>query len=1228
MQIRELFDSSQSSKSIYRTIEKVITYAAAQEERLKAEVAEYVVTEHMEEQFEELLSKMQLAMEQGGQNEVGVWISGYYGSGKSSFSKYFGLALDGDVVLDGEPFLRRLQDRMSKAQTRALLNTVASRYPAAVVFLDLASEMVAGATMEDVATVLYYKVLQWAGYSRNLKVAALERRLKKDGKFEAFAARVEEGAGISWNEAQNDPLVIDSLVPELAHEFYPGLFKTSTAFNTESADYIVLENERVEEMINIVRERSGKEHVIFIIDEVGQYVGSRANLITNVDGLAKNIKDKGGGKAWIMATAQQTLTEDDPRAAINSPELYKLEARFPIQIDLEARDIKEICIKRLLGKSTEGEKSLAELYQRSGERLRHSIKLHDARYYESDFDQKTFVNLYPFLPAHFDILLQLLGVLARAGGIGLRSAIKVIQDILIDRSDDQPPLAEQPVGSLVTTVTLYDALEKEIRNSKKHLSSHAGVAKVMIQFPDSPLHQQVAKTVAVLQILENIPVTRPNIAALLHPNVDASSQLDAVEAAVEDLINNPLVPFGEKDGGLAFFSEKLNVIDQERAQIPLRTVESRRIQNEALRDLFSPLPSTRLHGSLSVTSGIKSVMGGSMAASLAGDRETIQTVVELVAPTDYETTRARLVQESIQRSVANTIFLLGRTDESIQEMVGEIHRCQEIANRYRNDPDGEVREYCTSLIDRADRLSGEIERKLDQSLRQGSFIFRGQTIAVDTLAQTLQEAARKQLADVAEQVFDRYDEAPVRAETSLAEKFLKTGNLRSVTAAIDPLNLVQMRAGTPQINTEHNALISIRDYIDRNGTVDGKRLIDHFTSAPFGWSQDTLRYLVATLYVAGVVKLRVSGREITTVGQQAIDALRTNNAFKSVGVGLRDESERPAPDVMARAATRLTELSGEQVLPLEDNISKATVRLFNMLQYRYGGLSERLVRLGLPGADDMRTLNQSMADILRDDASNAARILGAEESTLYARLQSADATTRALEDGLADTIEQLQRHRQELQALPSTGAAGQLQEELSEQLVLIQEAIGKADFYEHTADLNTALREIRARIRDAVAIMSEDLSATVRNAQASLQQLPDWSELDQLEQEPILNRLDELVIDVSPDIDGLQRLVNQGYSVSNTINDLRNRVQRLANQRRQQRLVEEEEYLRSQIVKEQAAQYDGDHPASSPPRLQRRVRIPATIASAAELEQIIRELQQLKAELELNVNIDIAVELD
>jgi hypothetical protein len=1199
MQIRNLFDAS---KDIYRTIEKVITYDVSQEVRLKAEITEYIVTESIEEQFERLLTKMQLAMEVGGENEVGVWVSGFYGSGKSSFTKYLGLALDQSIQIEGTRFLKYLQDRMNRPQPRALLATVASRFPAAVVLLDLASEMLAGATMEEVSTVLYYKVLQWAGYSRNLKVAAFERKLKKDNRYDEFADRIQADLGVDWCDVQNDPLVIDSLIPEIAQEMYPALFKTPNAFNTETTDFIRFENERVEEMIDIVREATGKEYIVFIIDEVGQYVGARPNLILNLDGLAKNLKSIGNGKVWIIGTAQQTLTEDDPRASLNSPELYKLKDRFPIQIDLESSDIKEICYRRLLGKSPQGEKTLGALFEKHGQELRFNTRLQDAKYYDADFDKTTFVNLYPFLPAHFDILLHLLGALAKStGGIGLRSAIKVIQDILIEGPEGQNPVANQPTGWLATTVTLYDALEKDIRRAAP--SIHKAVGKALIRFPDSPLHQEVAKTVAVLQILGNMPVTADNIASLIHSAVDASSRGEQVEEAVGELINDGFVPFGEKDGNLCFFSEKINDIDQERVGLPLRSIETRRIQNEALREAFSPLPSTRLNGTLAVTAGLKAA-SGSMLASLAGDKETIQMVVEFVAPSDYETARKRLVDESRQRSAQHTIFLLGRTVSEIDDLIAEIYRNQEIAKKYRNDPDQEVKDYCVGLTDRENHtLKPELIRLLNASLAQGSFVFRGNVSAVSSLDLSPSEAAKKLLATVAREVFNRNNEAPVRADTRLAEKFLRAGNLKAISSETDPLGLVQIVSGTPRINSSHRALTSIRDYIERFGSLDGKRLTEHFSDAPFGWSPDTLRYLVAALLVNGEVKLKISGREIKVNGQQAIEGLRTNNAFKNVGVSLRDEQLDPT--VLARAAQRLTELTGEGVVPLEQEISKVSTKSFPQFQQKYGPLEEKLKNLGLPGVEAMRELNRDLAEILETDASDVPQRLGSPDSTLYSNLKWAADVSLALKNGLEKTIRELREHWKEILALPDSGSPGQLKTDVEETLQSIAERLGQENFYTHTADLNSALTQIKTLARSAAQHMMEEQKETIRAAKQDLPRLYEWVELTHEEQSQALAQLEELALTVSEDLSGMKRLLSQEYTIQHQVGVLKREIADLGRQRQLERRKE---------IK------DGE-------KFKSTVQIPLRITSAEELEDLIQQLQTLKNQMALYADIEVIIEL-
>jgi hypothetical protein len=196
--------------------------------------------------------------------------------------------------------------------------------------------------------------------------------------------------------------------------------------------------------------------------------------------------------------------------------LYELKDRFPIQINLQSRDIKEITIERLLAKSAAGENTLGKLFDQHGQQLRHNIKLEDAPAYDSELDRKTFIDLYPFLPAHFDILLQMLAVLAKStGGIGLRSAIKVIQDILIEGTQGTPA-ATQEVGWLANAVTIYDTLSADIETAVP--SVYRAVEKVTnIRHPDSLIHQAVAKTVGLLQILNNMPVTRQNVAGLLQP---------------------------------------------------------------------------------------------------------------------------------------------------------------------------------------------------------------------------------------------------------------------------------------------------------------------------------------------------------------------------------------------------------------------------------------------------------------------------------------------------------------------------------------------------------------------------------------------------------------------------------------------------------------------------------------------------------------------------------------
>jgi len=1215
MQIKQLFDPS---KGIDRAIEKVISYGADAEKRLKSEISEYVATESIEEHFEDLLSKMQLAMEQGGENEVGVWVSGFYGSGKSSFTKYLGLAFDDSVQVDGRPFIDHLKDRLTKSQTKSLLNTVAKRYPAAVVMLDLASEQVAGATMEDVATVLYYKVLQWAGYSRNLKVAAFERKLQKDGRYEEFLALFKNYTeGEEWKTLQNDELIVDGLIPVIAHEMYPQLFRSETAFSTEASDIIRFENDRVAEMIDIAREHSGKENIIFIVDEVGQYVGSRDNLILNLDGLAKNLKTIGDGKVWMIGTAQQTLTEDSEKAALNSPQLFKLKDRFPIQINLESSDIKEICYRRLLGKSPSGEDQLGQLFEQHGQSLRHATKLEDARIYDADFDKTSFVNLYPFLPAHFEVLLTLLGQLAKStGGIGLRSAIKVIQDILVEGANGQP-IANEELGKLANTVTLYDALEKDIKRAFP--TKYQAVGKVKISNNcHSELHINIAKTVAVLEILTNLPVTRQNTRALMQANISQTQDEAEFNTAVDDLINEANIPFSEQDGYLGFISEKLTEIQRARNEIGLKTIELRRIQSDALKECLSPLPKVQVEGSLAVETGLRLQNTNGLPSGLAGERNSVQTLIDFVAPLEYDNTLAELVADSREKSNQETIYLLGRKSPEVDELVANIYRCEEIARRHRNDADKEVKEYCRAEEDRAaSKLVPELQRILKRALQAGSFVFRGTNTAVDTFAQDLLEANKKHLKDAADRVYERYNEAPIRANTVLAEKFLKAG-LSAATSEIDPLRLViKNSAGTFSIDEKHKGLVSIRDYIERTGSTDGKKICEDFGRPKFGWAQDTTRYMLAAMLSAGEIKLKVAGRELTSVGQQAIDAFKTNKSFANVGISLRDD--KPSIEMCARAAERLGEViaNGDLVMPLEDEISKTAQKKFGEFLQQFGSLGEKLKRLKVPGQQRVEELLQALKDVLANDASDATQRMGAEDSSLYNNLKWAAEVKLSLEQGMESTLLELDLKLQGIERLPSAGTPGELKVELSEFVEQLQQRLKQEDFYRHQADLATTLSNIKTRVGDAANKMEQDVERNLKNAQEELPRSPGWDELTADESNTLLGQLEQFNGSVEKNLTGIQQLLNRDYGITNTLRSLQTSVKETAEKRR---LLREQEKQQKQTKEKEAGEY-------VPTVFSRKLSVPKHLKAAQGIDSLINQLQQLKQELNDYDELDITFEL-
>ena len=1195
LKIRDIFDAN---KPIDRRIEKVITYDTTNEELLKHEVQEYVATESIENHFDRLLDQFEYGMSGGANAETGVWVSGFYGSGKSSFTKYLGFALDPGKTIEGRPFLSLLQNQFTSKALRARLQTMAQRFPSVVIMLDLASEQLSGATMAEISSVLYHKVMQWAGYSRDEKIAYLEFMLERDNKMVDFESRIVSLAGgKTWTDIKNQPLVVKALASQVAAEFYPELFRDSKTFNEIKIEEQLPENERVRQMLDLIRKRSNVDNIIFVLDEVGQYVAARDDLILNLDGLAKNINKIGLGHAWIIATAQQTLTEDDPRAATNTAKLFKLKDRFPTSIDLEAGDIKEICYTRLLSKSPGGEKAVAELYDKFGPQLRNATQLKNTKYYKFDFDKSAFTKFYPFLPVHFDILLQLLSRLAKTrGGIGLRSAIKVIQDVLVDASRVRPGaalLADSSLGQLANTAIFYDTLQKDIEKPFPHIVN--GVYRVLRIYGEDSLHGQTAKSIAVLQILEDFPVSRTNVAALLHPSVDSPGLAKDVDAAIDDMLREDSIPLNEPDGNLRFMSEAVIDLEKERQKIFPRTPDIRQIQNTILRDIFTPLPSVRLNNSRSVSTGLR-VYTTSLSVPLAGDKEVIQTYIDMIPEKEYKARLEERLVESQQRSNENIIFFLGHLDDEIENICVEVYRCREIYSQHRNKAaDKDVEEYLRGQNQLAIRREKEIESRLKKALAAGSFIFRGRPQAVGTGESDVAESLRLFLSAAAEEVFHKYAEAPVNAEGAAAERFLKTERLDRLASKDDPLTLVKPRG--EGIKTDHKAIVSIKDYLEQRGQVDGRKLLDDFFDAPYGWSKDTTRYIIAAMLVAGMIKLRISGEDVLVRGDTAIQHLKNTASFNKIGIALRGAP--PPPQALFRARERLLDLTGADVLPLEEDISKCVMRHFPDLQQDYAPLAIQLRTLKLQGQERAQNIQDNLAEILKGDASDATSRLGAEECPFYDDLCWAREVKKAFDNGIETIINKALTLQAAIHALPDTGAPGDLIFQTSTVRDNLHQYITRDNFYQFMPDIQKHIAELEKHIAKAVQQLIKEQTSYVHSQRQRLQNMPHWAKLGQQDRTRITEELDRIVIHATPDVAGLQQLIRNRYTLSEKIATLENEIIEPA--------TPEE---------------------PTPPETNENivVSLPRSLNTINELDELLQSLNKLKKEIENGKIINIIVQ--
>lgn len=1085
------------ARDVRRRIEDVIKVEQTDEEVLREELSEYVVTPAIRRHYAGILDRYAETPNKPHEG-VGIWVSGFFGSGKSSFAKTLGLAISNRTVA-GEPAARRFVARAGDPRIDVLLAQINERIPTHAVIFDVSTHRGIRTASQTLTHIMYRLFLESLGYAHDLDLAELEMRLEEDGQLDAFRACFRTHQGKEWDERKRYAIALQEASAAM-HELDPRTYPDADSWreaNQGRAD--VTPGELAERCKKLLERRRPGHSLLFVVDEVGQFVARDVQKMLDLQAVVQSLGRVGRGKLWLAVTSQEKLGElvgglDDRRV-----ELARLMDRFPqeLQVHLEPSDISEVTSQRVLSKNASGQAHLRELFERCrGQLAIHTRLTADIRLPELTADG--FIDLYPLLPYQVDLIIQVVSGLRTQGGVtrhlggANRTIIKLAQQILVNPAVN---LAEAPVGSLVTLDQVYELVEGNLSSEVR-----AKIATIPAEV-GHPLAQAVAKAICLLQYAKSVHRTAENLAAVLHPAVDASSRLPEVRDALAALVQAQKIREGED--GYRIPTPAEDDWERQRASLAPRPADITRLYTEAMMQFWQPQP----QHSLRDVKVFKAGLAPQGRLQVEGDVPVHVEIAEEGADFDRRSDEARARSRTETRSV----FWVAGLDEATDREAQEVFRSKEMLARKERQARTAVE---TALVaeekQRLAKSEAELRRRLRTAFLRGSVFFRGYDRSPDpNVATDVGRFASELLGTVLPAVFTRFEEAAAKVQKKDIEALQTAEDLRGLTPVFTALRLLRDEGGKPVIRCEEGPLAEVLARIQSRtsyGEVAGGRWLEtEFAKEPFGWDFDVVRLFLLALLRAGKVEVTSRGQTFDSAAAlEAKDVFTNNNLFRQASFR---EKAGLAFEHVVRAGEAFRAVFGSDVRELEQGVVAQSIKeALEGAEEAVQGMHAVLVREQLPGAGVLQSALEVMRGIRRGNDANAIVSLPASQATIREAIQRG----AQLEAHLTEPrLKELARARDVLaRQVPVLLQEQDLGDELRGRCEELRDLLSREAFFrelpaidQHAAALG---QEYDRRYREAV----EARARAYEKALEELGQIDAWTGLDAVQRQRIAGPLE------------------------------------------------------------------------------------------------------------------------
>jgi len=866
--------------NLQEDIKNVIDLEDRSENEIQQEIEAYIVTEGIGRHLYNFTNQFTSNIK-----ETGVWLSGFYGSGKSYFGKMLGYIVDNPVI-NGTSARERFIPRLKGISDESLienairnLESIKSR----VIFLDVAKQN----TDKGLAFTLFTNFLKNLGFRDDI-YGYMEFELYIDGKYDEFKNKVKELEGQEWDELKISnrqvAKVMRTTFKQMGYsedEYQDTYNLYSSTINEFSASKLKIELEKYLKF-------QSDETLVFIFDEASEAISQKKFTLLDLEGISEAFSSI-NGRVWTIAIAQEKLDDVINNTNVNRSQLTKVTDRFKIKINLEATEVDIIIRSRLLQKKTKYNKQLIEYYKKN-----EGLVL-DATNLKSTFPTKTttaedFAIYYPFHKYQFDILQKFLfsSNALVATQIAARGMIITTFDVLrkqmlkkklYDFTTGYAICSEAQTAPPVELVNRYDSAYRILENKSEidgrkllktiHLLSDSEVISPTSENITKSYISDITKYYNVKPTIENALNLLVESKVLLVSNNNYKITSD-LERKLLDEMRYFTVELYKKKRSL------INYIKSSKIFFPVATY------NDGTDNYKFSILSDQ-DDELTNTSGKQLKL---IVYSLFNIHENRQDFIEQIKlEKQYNKDLIVLVPD-------NSAFA------EIDKLIEEINRYLYIEENNNAESDSDKRKIIRDFAIIREEKEKDLRIKIENAYKNSSLIymFDEYFLNSDTFKGTINDIQRKLVSNIytkklstqlseglIPKIFKNRKEDLSNIFSGEDFRFFDThGNFIG-----DNLKVVE----------EINSKIQTRN-------VDGRSLESELSEAPWGYSFGTIASTLATLFRAGRLTVKYNGNTWSSHEQKAVHEAFTNAtkfktaSFKSITATLTASQKNKAVQIL------------------------------------------------------------------------------------------------------------------------------------------------------------------------------------------------------------------------------------------------------------------------------------------------------------------------------------------